>query len=869
MTPAPAPEAAGLTSTDAQRLLAEVGPNRLAEPPRRSAWRRFTDQLRSVLVLILAIAAGVAALLGDFKDAVVVAVVLLINAVLGFVQEGRAESAMAALREMLVVQARVRRDDRIREVPAEDLVPGDVVLLEAGDRVPADGRFLTTISLAVDESSLTGESVPVDKQVQPAVEGDDPRPIGERTGDGFLNTTVVRGRAELLVERTGMATEMGQVAELMQAAGPETSPLQVQLDQLGKRLAAVAVVAVGLVFLLGLLQGEELADALIGAVALAIAAIPEGLPAVVTVTLAVGVHQMALRNAIVKRLASVETLGSTTVICSDKTGTLTMNEMTADQVVLAAVPHDAHDASVQLDPEPGPASTTLLDAAVLCSDASFDDGTLVGDPTEGALLALAAEHGVDVDERRRARPRIGEVPFDSATKRMATFHRDGDDVVCLVKGAPDVVLDLATTEVAGTESRPLDADRRRAWEDANAELARLGERVLAMASRHVPAAEALDADGEVVDAERWVADLQLVGLVGIVDPPRPEAREAIARCRTAGVSVKMITGDHAATAASIAHDLGIEGTAITGADLDARSDEQLEEEVEDIGVFARVSPEHKVRVIRALKARGHVVAMTGDGVNDAAALRHADIGVAMGITGTEVTKQAADMVLADDQLPTIVGAVERGRAIYDNIVTFVRFQLTTNLGAIGTFLAAGLLGLPTPLSAIQVLFVNIIADGPPAMTLGVDPPRAGTMTRPPRPTEAPILSGERLRRLLPPAAAMVVGTLGVLTLADDRWSRDVALTMTFTTFVLFQLVNVFNARTERESVLSRQSLRNRKLWLAVGSVAALQVAIVAWGPMQRLFDTRALSVGQWATCVGVALSVLVVEEVRKAILRRR
>jgi Ca2+-transporting ATPase len=420
---------------------------------------------------------------------------------------------------------------------------------------------------------------------------------------------------------------------------------------------------------------------------------------------------------------------------------------------------------------------------------------------------------------------------------------------------------------AGPGRRPLDEARRATWEAANEQLASQGIRVLAVASRRLPDHGVLDHDGQVADPERWTDELVLEGLVGLVDPPRPEARDAIARCRAAGIQVKMITGDHAATAGAIAQQLGIRGEVRRGADLDAIDDEQLAAEVEQVGVFARVSPEHKVRVVQALRARGHVVAMTGDGVNDAAALRHADIGVAMGITGTEVTKEAADLVLADDQLPTIVGAVERGRAIYDNIVTFVRFQLTTNLGAIGTLLAASLLAMPAPLSAIQVLFVNIIADGPPAMTLGVDPPRPGTMDRAPREPGAPILDARRFWRLVPAALTMVVGTLGLLVLADDRWGEEIALTMAFTTFVLFQLANVFNARTERGTIFTRASLSNGKLWGVVGAVAALQVAIVQWAPLGNVFDTTPLGLGQWAACLAVAVTVVLVEEARKALLR--
>jgi Ca2+-transporting ATPase len=653
-----------------------------------------------------------------------------------------------------------------------------------------------------------------------------------------------------------MGTETGRVAELLGEEGPGPTPLQQQLDVLGKRLAALAVLAVAVVFGVQLYQGSTFADAAIGAVALAVAAIPEGLPAVVTVTLAVGVHQLAMRNAIVKRLASVETLGATTVICSDKTGTLTRNEMSAEILVVDGRELDADDgwgADV---------AASVLEVAVLCNEAERHEGEVVGDPTETALLVLAEQHGVDTAATRAVHPRSAEIPFDSTTKWMATFHRDGDGVAIAVKGAPDALL---TRCRAGRDGSPVDSDGVAA---TNERLAGRGLRVLAMASRSVAADdfEAARSDTETGLAG-LVDDLTFEGLVGIVDPPRMEAADAIELCRRAGVSVKMITGDHAVTAGAIAERLGIEGEVITGAELERMDDDELERRIDAIGVCARVSPEHKVRVVQALQANGHVVAMTGDGVNDAAALRRAEIGVAMGITGTEVTKEAGDMILADDNFATIVGAVERGRAIYDNIVKFVRFQLTTNLAAIGTFLVASLTGLPIPFTALQVLYVNLIADGPPAMSLGVDRPDPGVMDRPPRQPGAPILTGARIARLLWAAGVMVAGTLAVLVLAGDAWGEAVGQTMAFTTFVAFQMVNVLNARSEQGSVLDRYTLSNRALWLAIGSVLVIQVLIVQLPVLESLFDTVALSAGQWAICVSVAFSVLVAEEARKAISR--
>ncbi len=899
--------AQGLDPDEAARRLATVGPNRLAEPPVRPAWKRFADQFRNVLVLILLAAAGVAAALGDLKDAAIVTVVLVLNAVLGYVQEGRSAQAVAALREMLAAQARVRRGGVIVDVSADQVVPGDIVMLEPGDRVPADGRFVMAANLEVDESSFTGESMPVTKIVAPLViEGSAAhREAIEHEGHGSMNTTVVRGRGELLVERTGMATDMGHLADLLESADPGQTPLQDQLDTLGKRLAIIAGVAVVFVFAVQLIDGVPMASAILDAVALAIAAVPEGLPAVVTVTLAVGVHHMAEKNAIVKRLASVETLGSTTVICSDKTGTLTLNQMTAEVVVRDTDTYTSTGSGLTTDggirdasgTDAAPALGLAPAIAALCSDAEVRDATLVGDPTEGALVVLAAKAGVSVEAARVANPRVGEVPFDSAEKFMATFHRadpaaapgralvaDGEILVA-VKGAADVLIDRCARIATPTgDTRPLDAEGRSAAAGSVDALAAQGMRVLALASRRLSENEVLRAPtsgdraddagasgasgasgAEVAEPDRWIGELTLEALVGIVDPARPEAGAAIALCQQAGISVKMITGDHAITAAAIAARLGIEGRAVTGADLDAMTDAELEDQIEQIGVCARVSPSHKVRIVQALQANREVVAMTGDGVNDAAALRHADIGVAMGITGTDVTKEASDMVLADDNFATIVTAVERGRAIYDNITTFVRFQLTTSMAAIVTIVAAGVLGLPTPLTAVQVLFVNVICDGPPAMTLGIDPPGPGTMLRAPRERGASILTRRRSIIVGINAFVMAVATLGVL--AAMRPAGDaVATTMAFTVFVFAQLVSVFSVRSGDHSVFTAASLTNAKLWLAAGAVALVQVFAVV-GPVNDLFHTTPLDAAQWGICLAVTALVLVVDELRKLVTR--
>ena len=841
---------AGLDPAEAARRLVAYGPNRLVAVAPRPGYLRFLDQFRSFLVMILIAAAVLAAAVGDLKDPIVIGIVVLANAFLGYFQERKAEKSLDALRGMLAVRAKVRRGGAVREVPADELVPGDVVLLEAGDRVPADAALVAAFDLEVDESSLTGESQAVAKAPQPPSAPD--APLGDRTDRLFMQTVVTRGRAEAVVTETGMQTQVGALATLLQDAPITSTPLQVQLRHLGHRLAAVAGVAVVAVIAVGLLQGDPWDDLLLNAVALAVAAIPEGLPAVVTVTLAVGAHRMAKRNAIVKQLASVETLGSTTVICSDKTGTLTMNQMTATEewTGQSLQPVDPGERS-------DPASERLARAMVLANDAQAASGGppagdgAIGDPTEVALLGLAGS-GATVVAWRDAKPRVAEVPFDSGHKYMATAHAMTGDpgTLVVVKGAPDAVIARCTT---GPDGTPLDAAAHDAIRHAHDDLAGRGRRVLAAAVRRV--------DHAVADAAALadtLHDLELVGLVGLVDPPRPEARDAIALCRRAGIRVKMITGDHAVTAAAIAADLGIEGDALTGADLDRMTADELAARIDDVGVFARVAPEHKVLIVRVLRERGEVVAMTGDGVNDAPALKHADIGVAMGRGGTDVTKEAASLVLTDDNFATIVAAVHDGRTIYDNIVKFVRFQLSTNIGAILAILGASLVGLAAPFTAIQILWVNLIMDGPPAIALGVDPPAPGTMDRPPRRPGAAILPRRRLAVLVWTGVLMATGTIAVLALAPDA----VAPTMAFTVFVLFQVVNAINVRTEHGTSLGRHSLVNARLWTALTTVVVLQVLAVQWSVLQGVFDTTALGITEWLVVVVVASGLLVVEELR-------
>ena len=847
----------GLDPAEAERRLQAYGPNRLVAAAPRPAFLRFLDQFRSFLVLILIGAAVLAAAVGDLKDPIVIGIVVITNALLGFVQERRAEKSLDALRRMLADTAKVRRGGVVVAVAADAVVPGDVVLLEAGDRVPADAALVAAFDLEVDESALTGESQPAAKRPEPSSAPD--APLGDRTDRLFMQTVVTRGRAEAVVTETGMQTQVGRLAALLRDAPKTSTPLQHQLHHLGHRLAALAGVAVLAVVVVGLARGQSWDDLLLEAVALAVAAIPEGLPAVVTVTLAVGAHRMAKRNAIVKRLASVETLGSTTVICTDKTGTLTMNRMTATEVWTGGSLRP-----VVAEPSADRPSEALARAMVLANDAQADpDGApagpgAIGDPTEVALLGLAGRAAV-VAAWRDGAPRVAEVPFDSAHKYMATAHTVAGeaDLLVVCKGAPDAVIARCTS---GPDGSPLDAAAHAALQAAHDDLAGRGHRVLAAAVRRV---DAPPADSGALAAE--LHDLQLVGLVGLVDPPRPEARDAIALCRRAGIRVKMITGDHAVTAAAIAADLGIEGGVLTGADLDRMTAEELADRIDEVGVFARVAPEHKVLLVRALRDRGEVVAMTGDGVNDAPALKHADIGVAMGKSGTEVTKEAASLVLTDDNFATIVAAVKDGRTIYDNIVKFVRFQLSTNIGAILSILGASVAGLVAPFTAIQILWVNLIMDGPPAIALGVDPATPGTMDRAPRRPGAAILPRRRLAVLVWTGALMAAGTLGVLALAPEA----VAPTMAFSVFVFFQVFNAINVRTEHGSSLGRHALVNPRLWGALAVVVVLQVLAVQWSLLQGIFDTTALGITEWLVVVAVAAGLLLVEETRKRLVYGR
>jgi Ca2+-transporting ATPase len=860
---------AGLSAADALERLSRMGPNRLPQPRARSPWNVLLAQFKSILTLILIGAVVLASLVGSTKDAAVILAVVVVNALVGFYQEYRAERSLAALKLMLPQRARVRRSGVSQEISADDVVPGDVLLLEAGDRVPADARLWLVAGLEIDESALTGESQPVGKHVHLRVAAD--APLGDRLNLVYMNTLLTRGRAEAVVTATGTRTEMGRLSLELAATEEVATPLQVQLDRLGKRLGAIALTLVGLLSFLQFMRGADLVHIVLDAIALSVAAMPEGLPVVVTVTLALGMHKIARQHAIVKRLASVETLGCTTVICSDKTGTLTLNQMTVRSFVFGgerySVTGEGYSTQGEIRLATGHEVETdlapLLVPMVACNDSRVDEGRAIGDPMEAALLVLAAKGGVVQSAVARALPRVAELPFDSAHKFMATFHREGDRIEVFVKGAPDVLLARCSRwKAAGVyaafgapEAGRVDADYR--------DLAKHGLRGLLIASRTL-SAETFDPSG---DLSRYVSELDFVGLVGLMDPPRPEARQAIEESRRAGIVVKMITGDHQATASAIAAELGLHGRTASGAEIDRMDAAQLAAAIEDVAVFARVTPSHKVRIVRALQARGHVVAMTGDGVNDAPALKQANIGVAMGITGTAVAKEAATMVLTDDNFATIVRAVRQGRTLYDNILKFVRFQLSTTIGAILTVFFAPLAGLPEPFTALQILWVAIIMDGPPAVSLAMDSARPGIMKEPPRHRDESVLPLGRVLRLAAYGVTMMVGTLAVLYYALRTGSEERALTLAFSTFVLFQFFNVFNCRAEVGSAFNRHFFDNPMLWLSLVATLALQAVAVHWMPASQLFGTTGMSLPDWAIAIGVASTVLLFEETRKLAAR--
>ena len=869
-------EQSGLSSAEAASRAERFGLNKFDAGTAEPRWRTFIRQYTDLMQLVLLVAGLVSLVLQEWETGIVLIVLTLFNAVLGLQQEGKAATAVAALQKMMIIKAKVRRDGQLREIPAEQLIPGDVISIEAGDIIPADGRLLRAATLEVAESALTGESLPVGKGMEP-VEGAD-TPLGDRTDMVYMNTNVTRGSGEFVVTATGMATEVGHISGMLQAEQAVKTPLTRQLDKLTHQILWIAGFALIVSMALNLARGDTFTVVFTAAVAFAIGAIPENLPAVVTTILASGTQALARAGAIMKRLQSTETLGSTSAINSDKTGTLTLNQMTAVQMAVVgrryAIEGKGYSADGQITRVGGQAEIPLdqfLLPMVLASDAVLSDGELIGDPTEGALVALAAKGGLDAVSTRQAYPRITELPFDAAYKLMATFHEmtdaSGNAVIrCYVKGAPDQLLARAAS-VFDADSGPVPADEkfRELYQAENQRLGEQGLRVMATARKDLDPA-AFDPGADLLPL---VTGLELLALVGIVDPPRPTARASIATARKAGIKVRMITGDHAVTAAAIARELGIDGTVITGAEFGAMSDDEAQNTIDDIGVIARVTPEHKVRLVDMLRKQGHIVAMTGDGVNDAPALKRADIGIAMGVTGTEVTKEAAVMILTDDNFSTIVKAVELGRGLYDNLVKYVRFQMGCLFGFIVSFLGAAIFDIAggVPFLPLQTLWINFTTLLFQAIGLGYGRPATGLMQRKPRQPERPILTRGGFAWLMSVGLVMGVGTLGVISWAEQAHNQEIAHTMGVVTFSLYALFFSIAARDERRTMFSLDTFSDSKFVIATGVSVLTLLLTTVFGPLEAFLKTTSLDVRQWLICLAVALSIIVVSEIRKAVQR--
>ncbi|MEW6226985.1 MAG: cation-translocating P-type ATPase [Bacillota bacterium] len=888
----------GLSPREAERRLAEVGPNILERTRKASALGMLVGQFQDFMVLVLLAAAGVSVALGEVGDAVAILAIVSLNAVLGFLQEYRAERSLEALRELAAPAARVIRDGVPVEVKAKDVVPGDILVIEVGDRIPADARIIEQVALEVEESALTGESLPAAKRscdLLPAASA-----LGDRRNMVFMGTVVTRGRGKAVAVATGMATEIGRIAHLIQEERDEMTPLQRRLDHLGRTLVFICVALCAVVSLAGILRGEGIIEMFLSGVSLAVAAIPEGLPAVVTIALAIGVQRMGKRNAVVRKLPAVETLGCTTIICSDKTGTLTRNEMTLTEFDLDgrvievtgtgyAPEGQFLEMGRPLDPAHDAHLSVALRIGLYCNNArltregravTLDTGFarfrsrrgnrwgILGDPTEGALVVAAAKAGI-LRDGPGSRPRlVHEIPFDSDRKRMTAVCRNSQGLVAYVKGAPEVVLDLCSSVLAGGKARPMTRSEKEQILARSAKMAEKGLRVLALAYRELPETAGLD-------ARQVEANLVFAGLAGMVDPPREDVRKAINTARNAGIRTIMITGDHAGTALAVARALGLtdgSAPAVTGVELDRMDDDVLSRRAATTQVYARVSPEHKLRIVRALKAEGHIVAMTGDGVNDAPAVKEADIGIAMGTSGTDVTREAAAMVLADDNYATIVAAVEEGRAIYDNIRKFIRYLLACNAGEVLTMLVAVLVGLPLPLVPMQILWMNLVTDGLPAIALGVDPVDPEVMRRKPRRPKEGVFSRGLGVKIASQGVFIGLCTIAVFVMslflrADVTRARTVA----FTTLVMAQLFYVFHCRSEYRSLVEIRLGSNLYLVGAVIVSAAMQLSVIYWPAAQEVFHTTGLDGLDWLLVLVFSgwsgILAVMARRIKRAVLR--
>lgn len=901
----------GLGSTEAAVRLEKHGRNELTAQAPVPLWRKFLAQFTDVLVILLIVAGTISAAIWWFErgsalpyEALAIFAIVLLNAIMGYVQEASAEASMAKLRAMSAAEATVLREGERRRVPAAELVPGDIILIEEGDTLPADARLLHSTALQTAEAALTGESMPSSKDTD-AVAAD--APLGDRTNMVFSGTAATYGRGTAVITATGMNTEMGHIAGMLKDAPTQTTPLQKELDRVGKRLGVIvviiAVVMIGTIILIEDVRGVAgYFQVMILGVALAVAAVPEGLPAVVTAVLSMGVKRMARRNAIVRHLAAVETLGSATIIASDKTGTLTKNEMTVRAVVTASgrvefegtgyAPTGAVQVVGGAQPE-GPLRIELERALAVADRANNSvlqeregQWKIQGDPTEGALVVAARKAGLEAKALGERLERVAEVPFSSERKLMSTVHSDAENeahLLVFTKGAPDILLARCARERVGAEARLLTDERRAAILKANDELAGQALRTLGVASRELPA-NALE-NGEA--DEGLEHEMIFLGLIGMIDPPRAEAKEAVARARQAGIRPMMITGDHAKTATVIATELGIadHGRAVTGAELEKMSDDELVRTTREVSVYARVNPSHKLRIVKALQSDGQTVAMTGDGVNDAPALKTADIGVAMGITGTDVSKEAADVVLTDDNFATIVAAVEEGRSIFSNIRKFLRYLLSSNIGEVLTMFFGVVLakvigleveggGLVLPLLATHLLWINLVTDGAPALALGVDPIDEGVMDQPPRERSEGAITARMWRGIFFVGIIMAVGTLLTLDaslpggLIEGTGDLRHAQTMAFTTLMAFQIFNVFNARSDERSAFEGLFC-NHWLWAATALSVLLHVAVIYTPFLQNAFSTMDLTLRDWLMCIAVASSVLWLREVQKLFVRSR
>jgi len=861
---------AGLSGSEAVQRLAQYGPNELQASHGVSPWAILLEQFKNILILILLAATVASAFLGHAVEAIAITVIVLFAVVLGFVQEYRAERAIEALRKMAAPTANALRDGKEVALPARDLVPGDVFLLRAGDKVPADSRLFESVNLQVEEAPLTGESVPIEKHAAP-INGE--LTIGDRKNMVYAGTAATYGRGRAVVVATGMNTEFGKIARMIQTIEAGKTPMQENLNRLGHVLARAAFVIVALIVALGLFRGTPFIEMLIFGIALAVAVVPEALPAVVTISLALGVQRMVKRNALIRRLPAVETLGSTSVICSDKTGTLTKDEMTVRRIFvggkLLEVSGAGYEPRGQFSynesvMEPPDTLKLLLQAATLASDADvvYNDldkrWQIKGDPTEGALVVAAAKAGLKKTDLESQFPRVKEIPFTSETKRMTTLHDAPAGVVAYAKGAPEMLLNSCALQLTESGETLLDAAGKEKFLEAARRMAMEALRVLAIAYKPGAAIE---------DAER---EMTFLGLVGMIDPPRPEAKAAIQTCEQAGIKTVMITGDHPLTAQAVARELGLlkTGRVVTGAELEALSDVEFEIEAEKIDVYARVSPAHKLRVVSALQKKGHIVAMTGDGVNDAPALKKADIGVAMGITGTDVSKEAAAMTLTDDNFASIVAAVEEGRGIFGNCKKYLMYLLSANTSELLIMVGAALLGLPMPLTAVQLLYVNLATDGLPALALAVDPPERDIMRRKPRNPRTGVFTRPVVTLMIAGGVWSAVVNLCLFVWAlKSGYSNEQAMTLTFVSLILIQFIMAYNYRSDRFSVLNKP-FANKWLNMAVAWELMPLAAVLYLPALQEPFSTFSLAHADWAVVILPALTVFPFMELSKWMVRR-